>query len=95
MKTEKSKKEILNRLSYLEGHCRAVRKMVGNGVYCIDIIHQIEAVEAALKKVKEKILENHLDTCVTEAIKGKSETGRKKVLKELLGIYKSWQNTPM
>jgi DNA-binding FrmR family transcriptional regulator len=92
MKTEKSKKEILNRLSYLEGHCRAVKRMIEKGAYCIDVIHQIEAVEAALKKVKGKILENHLDTCVTEAIKGKSEAGRKKVLRELLEIYQRRDN---
>ena len=85
---EKDNKEILNRLSYLEGHCGAVRRMVEEGKYCIDVIHQIEAVEAALKKVKEIILENHLNTCVTTAIKGKNENDRKKVLGELLEIFK-------
>jgi len=88
MKTEKSNKEILNRLSYLEGHLRAVRRMVEEGKYCIDVIHQIEAVEAALKKVKEIILENHLNTCVTTAISGKNEKNRKRVLGELLEIFK-------
>ncbi|PIQ69883.1 transcriptional regulator [Candidatus Shapirobacteria bacterium CG11_big_fil_rev_8_21_14_0_20_40_12] len=88
MKTEKSNKEILNRLSYLEGHLRAVRRMVEEGKYCIDVIHQIEAVEAALKKVKEIILENHLNTCVTTAISGKNEKDRKRVLGELLEIFK-------
>lgn len=88
MRTEKSKKEILNRLSYLEGHCGAIRRMVKEGRYCIDIIHQIEAVEAALKKVKEKILEDHLHTCVTTAIKGKDEKAREKVLGELMEVYK-------
>lgn len=88
MKTEKDKKEILNRLSYLEGHCGAVRRMIEEGKYCIDVIHQIEAVEAALKRVKEKILEDHLQTCVITAIKGSSEEKRKKVLNELLEVYK-------
>lgn len=85
---KKGKKEILNRLSYLEGHCGAVKRMVDEGAYCIDIIHQIEAVEAALKKVKEKILENHLDTCVTTAIKGKDEKERRRVLNEIMEVYK-------
>lgn len=88
MKTEKSKKEILNRLSYLEGHCRGIRKMVEDGSYCIDVIHQIEAVEAALRKVKEKILANHLETCVTTAIKGSNEEKREKVLSELMEVFK-------
>lgn len=84
----KTKKEILNRLSYLEGHCGAIKRMIEEGRYCIDVIHQIEAVEAALKKVKEKILENHLDTCVTTAIKSRDEGKRKKVIGELLEIFK-------
>lgn len=88
MKTEKTKREILNRLAYLEGHCGAIKRMVKEGRYCIDIIHQIEAVEAALKRVKEKILENHLDTCVTTAIKGKDEKERRRVLNEVIEVYK-------
>jgi len=92
MKTEKSKKEIINRLSYLEGHCRAIKRMTDEGVYCINIIHQIEAVEAGLKRVKEKILENHLDTCVTTAVKGKDEKKRKQVLEELMEVYKKINN---
>ena len=84
---ETAKKEILNRLSYLEGHCGAVKKMVDEDRYCIEIIHQIEAVEAALKKVKQKILENHLGTCVTTAIQGKDLKERKRVIGELLEIF--------
>jgi len=61
--------------------------MVEDGSYCIDVIHQIEAVEAALKKVKEKILADHLETCVTTAIKGEDERERKRVLDELLEVY--------
>lgn len=87
MKSEKSKKDILNRLSYLEGHCRAVKKMVDQDYYCIDIIHQVEAIEAALKKVKERILAEHLETCVTTAIKGEDEKERKRVLSELMEVY--------
>lgn len=88
MKTEKSKKEIINRLSFLEGHCRAIKQMVEDERYCIEVIFQIEAVEAALKKVREKILEDHLSTCVTTAIKGDSEKKRKRVLGELLEVYR-------
>ncbi|MGB9637256.1 MAG: metal-sensing transcriptional repressor, partial [Microgenomates group bacterium] len=64
----KDKKEIVNRLSYLEGHCGAIKRMVEEGRYCIDVIHQIEAVEAALKKVKEKILENQGKTVMILAV---------------------------
>lgn len=82
------KKEVLNRMNYLLGHLAAVKKMIENDVYCIDVIHQNNAVSEALKKVNELILENHLETCVTTAIKGKNERERRKKLKELLEIYK-------
>jgi len=88
MKGTSSKRDVLNRLSYIEGHCGAVKKMVDADKYCIDTIHQIEAVEAGLRKVKEKILENHLDTCVTTAIKGNNAKERERVLKELMEVYK-------
>lgn len=63
--------------------------MVKDEKYCIDIILQNEAVIAAIKKVNEMILENHLNTCVTQAIKGKSERERRKKIKELLEIFKN------
>jgi len=62
--------------------------MIENDKYCIDIILQNEAVISALKKVNEMILENHLNTCVTEAIKNKDEKERKKKIKELLDLFK-------
>jgi DNA-binding FrmR family transcriptional regulator len=82
------KKKILNRMSYLIGHLEGVKRMIENDKYCVDIILQNEAVISALKKVNEMILENHLNTCVTEAIKNKNEKERKKKIKELLDLFK-------
>ena len=78
-------------MSYLLGHLKANLKMVEEGRYCIDIIQQNQAVIAALKKVNEMILRNHLDSCVTTAIKGKDEAERKRVLKELEEVFKEEQ----
>jgi len=83
------KKQFLNRLNYLVGHLEGVKKMLKEDKYCIDVIKQNKAVIAAIKKVNEMILENHLNTCVTEAIKGKNEKERKKKIKELLEIFKN------
>ncbi len=85
---EKKKKQIINRVSYLSGHLNGAKKMVEEDKYCIDIIKQNEAVIAALHKVNEMILENHLNTCVTDAIKGESEKEKGKKIRELLEIYK-------
>ena len=86
---KQTKKKILNRMNYLSGHLDGIKKMVAQDKYCIDIIQQNKAVIAAIKKVNELLLENHLNTCVTDAIKHKNEKQRKKQIKELLEIFKN------
>ena len=76
-------------MNYLAGHLAGIKKMLKDDKYCIDVIKQNEAVIAAIKKVNEMILENHLNTCVAEAIKGKNEKERKKKIKEILEVFKN------
>ena len=76
-------------MSYISGHLNGIKKMLRDDKYCIDIIKQNEAVIAAIKKVNQIILENHINTWVSEAIKGKNEKERKKKIKELLEIFKN------
>jgi len=83
------KKQTINRMSYISGHLEGIKKMLQNDKYCIDIIKQNEAVIAAIKKVNQVILENHLNTCVAEAIKSKNKKEQKKKIKELLEIFKN------
>lgn len=83
------KKQTINRMSYISGHLDGIKKMLRDDKYCIDVIKQNEAVIAAIKKVNQIILENHLNTCVSEAIKGRNEKERKKKIKELLEIFKN------
>lgn len=84
-----SKKQALDRMSYLIGHLQANRKMVEEDKYCIDIIRQNNAVISALKRVNDIILGSHLDTCATTAIKSDDEKKRARVLEELLEIYEA------
>ncbi|MDO9300415.1 MAG: metal-sensitive transcriptional regulator, partial [Anaerolineales bacterium] len=72
----------LRRLKTVEGHLRGIIRMVEEDAYCIDVIRQIQAVEAALNKVSSQILENHLNSCVITAIKGDNLQERERVLKE-------------
>ncbi len=76
-------------MNYLSGHLGGIKKMIKNEEYCIDVIKQNKAVIAAIRKLNQIILENHLNTCVTQAIKGKNEKERKKKIRELLEIFKS------
>ena len=62
------RKQILNRLSRIEGHVRGISKMVENDRECSEILLQIVATQAAIKKVSKIILEDHIDTCVLESV---------------------------
>lgn len=75
------------RLRTAEGHLRGVIRMVEENAYCIDVIRQIQAVQAALNKVSSGILEHHLKSCVTTAVKGEDPLEREKVLKEIIDVF--------
>jgi CsoR family transcriptional regulator, copper-sensing transcriptional repressor len=77
----------LRRLKTIEGHLRGVIRMVEQDAYCIDVIRQIQAVEAALNKVSSQILENHLNSCVITAIQGNDKKERERVLKEITEVF--------
>ncbi len=77
----------LRRLKTIEGHLRGIVRMVEEDAYCIDVIRQIQAVESALNKVSSQILEGHLNSCVTTAIKGNNPKERERVLKEITEVF--------
>ncbi|MGA7193406.1 MAG: metal-sensitive transcriptional regulator [Anaerolineales bacterium] len=77
----------LRRLKTIEGHLRGVIRMVEEDAYCIDVIRQIQAVEAALNKVSSQILENHLNSCVITAVQGNDKKERERVLKEINDVF--------
>lgn len=77
-------KEIIRRISIAQGHLEKVKKMIKDGAYCPDVIHQSRAVQAALKKVDEIVFESHLDTCVLAEMKGNKE----KLAQEIIELFK-------
>ena len=81
--------DVLNRLRIVEGHLKGVTRMVEQDAYCIDVIRQVQAVQAALNKVSTLILEGHLNHCVTTAIQGDDPTERQRVLKEVLEVFET------
>jgi len=81
------KDAVSHRLAIAEGHLKKVRKMVQEDSYCLDIIHQSQAVQAALKKVDEEVLHGHLHSCVLNGIhepKGKKE----KLVQEIVEVFR-------
>lgn len=80
-----TKQQILKRLAIAEGHLKRVKQMVGDGAYCPDVIHQSQAVQAALKKVDELILHGHLHSCVLGDIHGSK---KEKLTEEIVNLFK-------
>ncbi len=65
----KDKEALLARLHRIEGQVRGVTRMVGEEAYCIDVLTQINAVKAAIDQVGLLLLEDHVKTCVVDAVK--------------------------
>ena len=72
---DKEYKDLLNRLSRIEGQVRGIKKMVESDAYCTDILIQVSAVNAALNSFNKVLLANHIRSCVAQDIReGKDET---------------------
>lgn len=83
----------LKRLKNVEGHIRGVEKMLEEDAYCIDVIRQIQAVQAALNKINAMILEEHLNSCLITAVRGEDVSERERVLKEIADVFDAANKT--
>lgn len=81
------KQQLVTRLKTIEGHVRGVQRMVDEEAYCIDIIKQTQAIQRALDKLNSMILANHLNGCVTTAIRDDDPRERERVVTELLQVF--------
>ena len=78
---------VLRRLKTVEGHIRGIERMLEEDAYCIDIIRQVQAVQAALNKINGIILEDHLNSCLITAVRGDDPNERERVLKEIADVF--------
>ena len=79
-RSEEEYKTLINRLNRIEGQVRGVRKMVENDAYCVDILTQVSAIQAALNAFNRELLSNHIRTCVMDDIKN----GNDEIVDELV-----------
>ena len=85
MKAE-TRKAATSRLARIEGQVRGISKMVQEDRYCIDVVRQIQAVKAALGGLEGLVLDDHIDTCVDEAMTGNSLEARREKIDELVAV---------
>jgi CsoR family transcriptional regulator, copper-sensing transcriptional repressor len=80
------KASVQKRFSRIEGQVRGLSKMVEEDRYCIDIVTQISAVRAALRRVEEEVLRDHVSHCVERAIAGGNKTDQRNKIAELMAV---------
>jgi DNA-binding FrmR family transcriptional regulator len=80
------KASCLKRLNRIEGQVRGLAKMVDEDRYCIDVVTQISAVRAALRRVEEEILRDHVAHCVEHAIASGNTADQRRKVAELMDV---------
>jgi DNA-binding FrmR family transcriptional regulator len=83
---EEIKASSLKRLNRIEGQVRGLSRMVDEDRYCIDIVTQISAVRAALRRLEEEILRDHVGHCVEHAIASGDKTEQRRKIEELMAV---------
>ena len=84
---DESRVKVLARLKKVAGQVAGIQRMVEEDRYCVDVLHQISAVEGALDKVGRLMLASHVETCVEGAIASGKPAERKQKLDELMDVF--------
>lgn len=85
--SEKPRRAIARRFSRIEGQVRGLGRMLDEDRYCIDILQQIHAVQAALKKAETELLRVHAGECVESALKAGTISEKRKKIVELVDLF--------
>jgi DNA-binding FrmR family transcriptional regulator len=81
-----TKKAVAARLSRIEGQVRGVARMVEDDRYCIDVLTQVQAIRAALHKVEEEVLKDHVHHCVRHAFEAGDAADKQQKVEELVSV---------
>jgi CsoR family transcriptional regulator, copper-sensing transcriptional repressor len=81
-----AKASCIKRLSRIEGQVRGLSRMVEEDRYCIDVVTQISAVRAALRRVEQEVLRDHVGHCVKHAMQSDDVKDQDRKIKELIDV---------
>jgi DNA-binding FrmR family transcriptional regulator len=84
---EQAQEKLLTRLRKVAGQVAGIQRMVEEDRYCVEILHQVAAVEGALDRVGHLILSSHVETCVASALESGKPRERKEKLDELMEVF--------
>lgn len=85
---EQARTDAIHRLKSVAGHVNGIVRMLEEDRYCIDVIKQIQAIQKALDRVSEGILDAHLRTCVSTAVQDGDPNERERVLSEITEVFR-------
>jgi len=83
---EATKSSCIRRLNRIEGQVRGLARMVEDSRYCIDIVTQVSAVRAALRRVEQEVLRDHIGHCVREAMQSEDARTQDRTIQELMDV---------
>ena len=87
MLDDDARSKLLGRLRRIEGQVAGLQRMLEQDAYCVDVLLQISAVQGALSKVGNLLLDTHVRTCVSEAMDSGSAAQRRKKVDELMQVF--------
>lgn len=93
MMNGEQKKTVISRLKRIEGQIRGIQKMIEADRYCIDILTQTTSVVAALHGVEDLVMEQHLNTCVTDAIRSGNDEEKNHKIEEVMTVLSKFRKT--
>jgi DNA-binding FrmR family transcriptional regulator len=83
----KADPKLLKRLARIQGQVGGIARMIEEERYCVDILNQLQAVKAALRRVEDGLLKNHSDHCVAHAIRGGNTRDARRKFAELVELF--------
>ena len=84
---EDIKSSVAKRLNRIEGQVRGIGRMLNEDRYCIDVVTQVAAVRAALRRVEEEILRDHVTHCVAQAVSSGTKAEQRRKIDELMAVF--------
>jgi len=84
--SQSDKKPIISRLNRIAGQVNGIAKMIEEDRYCIDVLHQVQAIKAALSRAEDEILKDHAASCVESAIQSGDPNDQRRKFNELVAL---------
>lgn len=90
MLSKEERKKVVARLRKVEGQVAGIQRMIEDEKYCVDVLLQLGAAQAALGRVADIILESHIATCVTDSMRTGNDVLRAKKVEELMKVFSQY-----